>query len=166
MRRGPVRAFAAIVAAGWLTACAGLSDFTGPTPITERVAGVEVTPRELSLSPGGSATLQVTVRDESGAVARDRVVVWTTSDPAVATVSDAGVVAAIAVGEAQIAVSSGGRSAVTQVRVVPRPVARVDVSPGAPELLAGDVVQLAATPRDEAGAALPDRVVTWQSSDL
>jgi trimeric autotransporter adhesin len=165
VRRVFTRQFVAAIAACLLTACAGVSDFTGPTPIVDRVAGVELTPREVTLSPGGSATLQLTVRADDGTIVTDRTARWTSSDPAVVSVSETGVVAALAIGRAQVAVSVEGRSAVAQVQVIPRPVAAVDVAPGAPQLQVGDVVQLSATPRDEGGAALADRVVTWQTSD-
>jgi alpha-tubulin suppressor-like RCC1 family protein len=48
----------------------------------------------------------------------------------------------------------------------PRPVASVTVEPGSATLVLGGSLQLTATPKDAAGAALQGRVVTWGSSDL
>lgn len=47
----------------------------------------------------------------------------------------------------------------------PQPVASVDVSPPSVTLAAGQVVSLAATPRDASGNALPDRELTWSADD-
>ncbi|HEX2080093.1 MAG TPA: Ig-like domain-containing protein [Longimicrobium sp.] len=47
----------------------------------------------------------------------------------------------------------------------PAAVARVDLTAPAPSVTAGATMQLTATPRDRAGAALAGRAVSWTSSD-
>jgi len=46
----------------------------------------------------------------------------------------------------------------------PAPVASVTVSPGAPSILVGTVVQLSATTKDAQGNTLSSRAITWSSS--
>jgi uncharacterized protein YjdB len=148
-----------------VSGCAGMSDFTGPTPLEAGVGSVAIAPREVTLSPGATLALQLSARDEAGRAVTDRPVRWSSSDSLVVRVTDAGVLTALAVGRVQVAVSVAGRSATAQVTVVPRPVASLEVTPAAPQLLVGGVVQLSAVPRDETGAALTDRPVVWESSD-
>lgn len=67
------------------------------------VTGVSLNRSELSLDPGDTATLTATV---SPATATNKTVHWSSSDDTVATVSDSGVVTAVAAGEATITVTS------------------------------------------------------------
>ena len=70
---------------------------------TKAVAKVELSHGNLYLVAGESATLTVTVSPDD---ATDKSVIWTTSNPAVATVSNQGEVTAVAAGEAIITVST------------------------------------------------------------
>ncbi|WP_242203557.1 endonuclease/exonuclease/phosphatase family protein [Aestuariivivens insulae] len=73
-------------------------DFSdGSVPVA--VTGVSVTPTSLSLSAGSTGQLTATV---SPANATNKSVIWSTSDPSVATVSSTGVVTAVAIGTATI----------------------------------------------------------------
>ena len=80
----------------------------------EAVASVVVSPPDLRLDPGGSATLTVRVLGTSGG-RLDRPVDWASASPSVATVTDAGVVTAQAPGTAIITATSGGQRATVNV---------------------------------------------------
>ncbi|MGG1554212.1 Ig-like domain-containing protein [Paenibacillus ferrarius] len=67
------------------------------------VTAIQATPANLSLEPGGSGQIEVTVMP---ADATDRRILWSTSNPAVATVTDTGLVTAVASGTAVITVVS------------------------------------------------------------
>jgi uncharacterized protein YjdB len=148
-----------------ILACAALSDISGPRPVESPVADVELTPAQITLQAGSSTVLVARVRDESAQPLTDRDLVWSSSDPMVATVSVAGLVSAVRPGVARIAVSADGRSATATVTVLARAVASVQLSPTAPSLLVGGFIQLIALPVDDAGAPLADRQVFWVSSD-
>ena len=100
-----------------------------------RVATVEVTPSASTVPVGSVMTLTAEPRDESGNIVRGQQVFWSSSDTSVAVVSNAGVVNARTSGEAQIAATSQGVSAIATIRVSDGPpviqntVARVVVSP-------------------------------------
>uniref|UniRef100_UPI00356637D5 Ig-like domain-containing protein n=1 Tax=Gemmatimonas sp. TaxID=1962908 RepID=UPI00356637D5 len=146
-------------------ACRGLADVSGPRPVESPVAQVELTPTQLTLAAGGSAVLLAKVRDGSAQLLTDRALTWSSSDPSVATVSVAGLVSAVRLGVAQIAVSADGRSATATVNVVARAVSGVQLTPAAPSLLVGGFVQLLAVPVDDTGVPLPARELFWVSSD-
>ena len=80
------------------------------------VESVTLDKTELTLHRGGTETLTATVLPED---ATDPKVVWTTSDEAIATVSDAGLVTAVAPGSATITAAAGDKSATCAVTVEP-----------------------------------------------
>lgn len=71
-----------------------------PAPIV--VAAVEVTPATLSLEVGDTSDLEVVVTPAGAS----QQVAWTSSDPAIATVSETGLVTALAAGTATITATS------------------------------------------------------------
>lgn len=125
------------------------------------VASVVVAPATASLVVGGTRTLAATTRDSAGATLSGRTVTWASSSPAVANVSSAGVVLAIAPGTATITATSEGRSATSQITVSAVPVASVSVSPATQSLAVGQTSTLVARVADAAGAALNGRSVAW-----
>lgn len=97
-------------------------DDTGPVAV-ERVTLDKST---LTLMVGQEAVLTATVAPDD---AENRTVAWSSSDPTVATVSDAGKVKAIALGSATITASAGGgKSATCTVTVDPTPVESVTLN--------------------------------------
>lgn len=166
------------VAAGTVTITATSEGRTGqsvvtvqaPTPVP--VASVVVTPPTARLVVGDTAALAAVVRDAQGAVLAGRVVRWSTSAPAVATVDSVrGVVRGSGAGIATITATSEGQSAqatitVSAAQAAQAPVASVRVGGAALDTLeAFDVVTLQATLRDSAGAVLTGRPVRWTVSD-
>lgn len=103
------------------------------------VTGVTVSPEEVTLEVGETSQLTATIEP---AEADNPSVSWTTSDAAVATVDDAGLVTAVGTGEAVITVTTedGGFTASSTVTVV---------------LLPGSVPEIVTTalPAGEVGAA-------------
>ncbi|WP_242336198.1 MULTISPECIES: Ig-like domain-containing protein [unclassified Anaeromyxobacter] len=107
----------------WMLACmlslascggGGKGEQSGPqTP----VGSVTVTPGELTLVVGASQQLTTSVRDEAGNPLTGRAITWSSTEPAVATVSDAGNVTAVGAGSATITASSEGKSGSATVTV-------------------------------------------------
>ncbi|MDH5283650.1 MAG: Ig-like domain-containing protein, partial [Gemmatimonadota bacterium] len=132
------------------------------------VASVDLTGGGKTLDPGGTAQLTAEPRDAKGKALGSRTVVWSSSDPAVATVSSAGLVTAIGPGTVTITASSEGqesRASFTVNPPKPAPVAVVVLEPAALSVDVGATAQLAASPRDGRGQSLSDRATTWKSSD-
>ncbi len=172
-----------IVAAGvwllgpWRTRDAPTAATEPPAPTTPRpVAALTVTPAAQTLEAGGTLQLTATLRDASGRTLGDRAVSWTSSAPAVASVSAAGLVTAGDAGSAVITATSETRSTRVTLTVVaaraPAPaaapagarVASLTLGPTDGRVPAGGTLQLNATARDRGGRALPGRSVSWTSS--
>lgn len=121
-----------------------------------------------ALEIGQTTSLSATAKDDKGATLADRTVVWSSSDPKVATVTSAGLVTATGAGKATITASSEGKSAEFKLSVnAPKPaaVARVDLSPDNPSVTAGQTVRLTAAAQDAQGKPLTDRTISWSSSN-
>ncbi len=129
------------------------------------VSSVVVTPTSVSLDIGATRTIVATARDAGGNSLAGRPANWSTTAPAVATVSGAGVVTGIGVGTARIEVTIEGRSAISTVTVTAAPVASVVVSPSSSSVVVGTTLALSAVPRDGTGGTLTGRSVIWGSSN-
>ena len=145
----------------------GVSD-TNPKPpvvITAAVATTTVTIANASLNPGQSTQLSVVTRDASGNVLSGRVIAFTTSNNAVATVSSSGQVSAVGAGSATITATSEGVSGSATVTVSLAAIGSVTISSSATSLLAGQTAQLTINIRDAAGNTLNGRAVAYSSSN-
>ena len=97
---------------------AGLS-VAAPPPIA--VASVSVTLTASPLNPGQTTQATATTRDANNNLLTGRVIAWTSSNLAVATVSSSGLVTAVTVGNAQITATSEGVNGSAALSVVAPP---------------------------------------------
>ncbi|QJR35785.1 Ig-like domain-containing protein [Gemmatimonas groenlandica] len=118
--RPSARTLLAIVAAHILAACA--PDTTAPVAVVP-VATVEITTSRAELVVGESHDFDAVPKSATGAILRDRAVVWQSENEAVASISAAGVLLAKSGGAVGIVATSEGRSTRFVVNVlVPNPV--------------------------------------------
>jgi parallel beta-helix repeat protein len=141
----------------------------GPTNPTVPVALVAVTLNASSLTAGQSTQANAVTKDASGNVLTGRTIVWTTSDPAVASIDGAGVITSLKAGSATITATSEGNTgtaalAVTPSPTAPAPVASMTLSVS-PTLTIGQSTQAVVTLKDSSGNVLTGRTVTWVSTD-
>jgi serine/threonine protein kinase len=140
----------------------------GPIP-----SAVSVSPPGGEVLVGATLDLRAVVTSESGATVGDATVTWTSSDPAVATVTPEGSVTGVAVGgasiRAQVSSGSGASTGLVQtvvsITVAARSAARVRIAQGELSLECGEATQLTAEAFDVLGAAVVSPQVTWSSSD-
>ena len=135
-----------------------------PAPVPTTVL---VTPRAVTFSSTGQTRqFNALVQDREKRVILDAVVVWTSSDPSVASVDSSGLVTAHRNGTATINAAVGGLSGQALVTVdVPVPLT-IYVSPRTVNLTGvGSTAQLTAVVRDQQNRRLSDAVVVWTSGD-
>src|SRR5436190_816846 len=128
------------------------------------VASVTISPTA-SIRVGQTVQLTATLKDSTGSTLTGRTVTWGSGDTSVAIVSSSGLVSGAAQGSATITATSEGKTSTAAITVTTVPVASVAVSPATASIGVGQTVQLAAMPKDSAGAALTGRTVTWTSSN-
>jgi uncharacterized protein YjdB len=129
------------------------------------VATVNVTPPSASVTVGQSVNLNAQTLDATGAVLTGRAVTWSSSNTAIATVSQSGGVTGVAPGVATITATSEGKSGTSTITVSAVPVASVTVAPPTLSLQTGQTGTLTATTRDASNNVLTGRAVTWSSSN-
>jgi len=117
-----------------------LEDITGIVPVT----GVTVTPNPLSITIGATGQLTKTI---SPANATNQNVSWVSSNTAVATVNDAGLVTGVSAGSATITATTqnSGKTATSTVNVTNIAVTGVEVNPSTLSLGVGQTGQLTKT---------------------
>jgi uncharacterized protein YjdB len=122
----------------------------------------------VSLAAGQSARATAIPKDANGVILTGRPVAWFTSSASIASVSDSGVVSAVAPGTALVSAVSEGVSGQATVAVTPpppTPIATVIVTLSPSAVVAGQTAQASATLEDSSGNPISGRVVTWQSSN-
>ena len=125
------------------------------------VTEITLSQTNLTLTEGETAALTATVLPTD---ATDKTVTWISSNPSVATVSDAGLVTAVLEGTTTITASAGGKTAQCTVTVEKAFIAVTEVTLSQSSLILdeGATAQLIATvlPTDAT-----DKTVTWSSSN-
>jgi hypothetical protein len=144
----------------------------GTKPFIERirvrmVAGsatrVAVTPAVTRLVAGQRVRLEGQAYSKVGDVRTDAVA-WRSSAPAIARVSNDGVLTAVAPGRATITASVQGASEAVPVQVVANTVASIVITPARSEAKEGDVVRFTAVARDRAGRPIAGLTPQWSFS--
>jgi uncharacterized protein YjdB len=131
-----------------------------------QVADVIVTPPTVTLAIGQTQQLNATPVDAEGGTVGNRAIHFGTSHPTVATVSETGLVSAVAPGQATISAGAGGKNGESIITVIPPPISSVTLLPAGPRTLrVTNSYQLTATARDGNNAPLVGRTITWTSSN-
>src|SRR5690606_17167692 len=117
------------------------------TVVVPPVETIDIEPTSFDLVVGQERQLIATLRSVDGQAITGRSVTWSSDDPDVATVDPSGNVTARAVGLTTIRATADGKFAGATVRVQPRPVASVEVTPEADTLIVGQERQYVATAR-------------------
>jgi O-glycosyl hydrolase len=93
---------------------------TGSASSTSSVpAQISVSPSAATVKVGGKIAIAAVAINASGQAVTSQTIAWTTSNPAVATVSAAGMVTALTTGSATVSATVNGLTAATPVTVVP-----------------------------------------------
>ncbi len=145
---------------------AGKQGTASVSVIPPAVATVAVTLAATTVEQGRTTQASVVLRDIGNNVLSGRAIAWTSSNPAIASVSAAGLVTALTVGTASITATSEGKTGAAAITVIPRPVNTVIVTMTPTALVAGTSGQATFVARDVDGNALTGRTAIWSSSNL
>jgi len=151
-----MRYYTIVLCAG-AVACGGGGDGGGGTPPPVTVASVAISPPEPDtlFSLGQQVTLTATAHDAAGAVVSNAAIGFTSASTAVATVTNTGVVTAVRTGETTVSANVGTvTSSPVPIRVRQK-LDNVAVAGSATSVAVGATLQVAATPRDARGSAIP-----------
>jgi len=132
------------------------------------VSSVVLSPSPTTLQIGEQRTLTVTVTDKNGLALPGRLVEFSSSNPAVATVNASGVVSGVSVGAVTINAKAvqDQVTGTASINVVQARVANVAITPaGSQTVFQGTTLQLSATLRDAQNNTLTGRTVNWTTSN-
>ncbi len=126
-------------------------------------------PTSVSLVTGATAALSAEPLDAASVAIAGRVIVWTTSAPAIASVSATGVITGIAVGSATVAAITGTGAALVQNSItvnIAAPIpASIEIAPTAATIAVGATQLLTTNVKDAAGVAItPTPALTFTSA--
>ena len=149
-----------------VTATAGSVAGTASVTVEQVAAEVVVEPAAHTLvALGDTFRLSAEALDANGNVVAATEFTWSSSDTAVATVDDSGLVAAADNGTATVTATAGSVAGTASVTVEQVP-AEVEVEPAAHTLVAlGDTLRLLAEAVDANGHAVAGVELGWESSD-
>jgi plastocyanin len=159
-----------LLAAVLLVACSGGGDSgpTNPTPVTPSLSAVAVSGLA-TVIVGQSVQLTASPRDQNGN-SISAVVAWSSSAPAIATVSSSGLVLGVAAGAATITASATAGSATVTgtmpVTVLPGlgiPVLTSIAISGGNTVAVGQTLLLSAAAKDQNGNSI-GATITWSSN--
>jgi uncharacterized protein YjdB len=125
------------------------------------VASVQVSPPSAVITVGGTVHLQAKALDASGNELSGRTITWTSSNNAVATVDNTGLVTGVSTGADTIIATSEGKSAIAGIVVALAAPASIAVAPPSVTVTAGQTSQLTATVKDANGSVISGAPVTW-----
>lgn len=152
-----------------ITATSGsFSTTASVTVISAAVSSVAVSPSAAQLQIGGTQQLSAVVTS-NGNVVPNAAVSWSSSNPAVISVSSAGLATGVSPGSATVTATSSGASGSASLTVsapAPAQVATVTVTFNSQSIAVGQSTQATATARDANGNVLTGRTVVWSSDDL
>lgn len=155
------------IAAGAATIAAtsdGIAGTTAVTVVPVAIASIAITAPKLALLVGDASQYSAQPKDAQGNPLAGRTVLWTSSQPAVATISATGLVTAVGPGTTTIAATNETISANVTVTVALVPVAAVALTAPTIAFNPGDASQYSAQPKDGQGNPLGGRTITWASS--
>ncbi len=141
---------------------------SGGAPVTPTVNSVTVSPASATLDPNGTQQLTATV--DATPASADKSVTWSSSNPSVATVSESGLVTAVAQGTATITATSnldntksGTCSVTVNAPAAPIPVTAIALNKSTTTIAIGDseTLTIIYTPTD----ANTGKAVNWTSSN-
>lgn len=129
------------------------------------VASISFRETPTDLFVGDELLLRAVPRDSAGNELITRVVSYTSSDTAVATVTASGVLTAVGHGTVAVTGESGGQSAKLLLHVTSRTVASVEVVPTALWLQVGSTERLGVVLRDGQGQQVGTRPLLFNTTD-
>lgn len=146
------------------TACS--DDPIGPDNPIDPVASVAIAPGVRELTVGGTLGLTATVKSAAGKTL-NRTIAWTTANPSIATVSQAGMVTGVGDGTVEITATVDGKSDVAAIVVSQAgagQVATVTLNYTNVDLEEGHAFTFVPTAKDALGNVVTGWVAQWTSS--
>lgn len=164
----PVDASGLVTAVGngaaTITAMVGSVSGSAAVTVDQVVGSVTVSPAMATVAPGDTLRLSADAVDANGNAVAAPGIAWTSNNAGVATVDAAGLVRAVAAGDAEIAATADGVSGTATVRVA-NVVSEIVVTSPRDTIAPGETVRLTAEAFDQNGQTISGVVFSWSSGN-
>jgi hypothetical protein len=142
----PVGAVMLIGLLATLSGCLVGSDSVQSLPTTQQLVSISLSPADASLAAGSTQQLTATGIYSDGSKQNvSSSASWTSSQPAIATVSASGTATGLSTGSSTVTAAAGGISGVTTLTVTAAHLVSIGVTPAAPSIALGTTQTLKAT---------------------
>ncbi|PYS04792.1 MAG: hypothetical protein DMG12_09245, partial [Acidobacteria bacterium] len=139
----------------------GRSGFVSISVKPQAVARIEIKAPSTPIPVGTGVPLSVVTRMANGDPRTDVQVMWSSSNPALATVDESGFVTGTGPGSATIQAAAGNVKAVVTIDVIRNPVRSLAVEPKTMRVHTGDVAHFTAVAKGDRDAPIPAPAVRW-----
>jgi len=141
----------------------GTATVTVNAPPPAPVVSVTVDPTTANLTTGGTQQITATPRDGQGNALTGRAVTWASANTGIATVTQAGLITAVAPGTTTVTATSEGKVGTVAVTVTAPAVGSVSITPSTATVSVAATAPLSATVRDVNNGVIQSAAVTWSS---
>lgn len=154
-----IAAFTSLVAVfGTLSACDGFKKVPDACSVT-------IAPREITVPVNSTIAVVGTAFDCKDQSIAKKVVKFTTANPLIASVTPAGAVIGVAVGQTTVSALADGKSADATVTVTPEKITTVTLTPTTATLRRNQTLQFTAVGKNAVGNVVSGLTYQWQSSN-
>ncbi len=147
-----------IVAIGLLASCSAFKKVPDACTVT-------IAPRDLTIPVNASSTVVGTAFDCSNNSIAKKTVTFSSSNSAIASVTQLGVIIGISVGKATVSASADGKTGDATVTVTPEHVASISTTPASVTLRRNGTQQFTAVAKNTQGIAISGITFSWASSN-
>ena len=161
LARATPRVAGAVLALGALT---GLTACDALNPNKE-ACSVTIAPTNISVPVNGAVPVSASAFDCDGNSILNKTINYQSANTAVATVTTAGQVIGVSVGQTTVSAVANGKSGTAQVTVTPEVASTVTVSPATFTLRLTNVKVFSATAKNAVGTVITGRTFRWSSSN-
>lgn len=158
----------AVASGGPVTITATTDGVSGTASAVVRltpVARIDLAASAAALEAGDTLRVSASLRAANGQLLTGRVISWSSSNTAAATISTAGLVTGVAPGTSTISASAEGVQTTLPLTVAAARVASLVLTPTSLSLINGTSQLLSASARDKSGNVLSGRTITWTSAN-
>ncbi len=129
-----------------------------------RVSKIEIRALSAPMAVGGAVQLTAKALTANGSPRNDVTLSWSSDNPSVATIDDAGLVLGLKPGKATLTAKSESASSTTAVEIIANPVRHLALAPKTKTARAGDVVHFTIEAHDAENHILKTPAIRWSVS--
>jgi len=127
---------------------------------------IQITPSAVEVAKNTTAQLSAVYRTEAGDIDNSKGITWESSAPAIATVTQNGLVTGINTGDVTVTATANGLVSSANITVTAPSAVSLEITPLESEIFVGKETTFTAIVTDAAGNILPNRKISWSTANV